>query len=111
MAVVANITIDQGSAFDSTIDVEDAGGNPADLTGYSARGEIRKTYASSNAVTFSASVSDPSNGKINISLSGDQTGAMKAGRYVYDVEVVSSGGVITRVVEGQVEITPRVTRV
>ena len=53
MAVVANITIDQGSVFDSTIDVEDVAGNPADITGYSARGQIRKTYASSNAVDFS----------------------------------------------------------
>ena len=34
---------------------------------------------------------------------------MKAGRYVYDVEI-NSGGTITRVVEGQVEVTPGVTR-
>ena len=110
MAVVANITVDQGSLFDSTIDVEDASGNPADLTGYTARGQIRKTYSSSTAVDFSASVTDPSGGKIKITLTGTQTQGMKAGRYVYDVEVVSSGGSVTRVVEGQVEVTPRVTR-
>lgn len=111
MAVVANITVDQGSLFDSTIDVEDAGGNPADLTGYSARGQIRKTYTSSTAVDFTTAVTDPSNGKIKITLSGTQTANMKPGRYVYDVEVVSSGGSITRVVEGQLEVTPRVTRI
>lgn len=110
MAVVANITIDQGSVFDSTIDVEDVNGNPADITGYSARGQIRKTYASSTAVDFSASVTNPSEGKLKISLTGTQTGAMKPGRYVYDVEVLSSSGAITRVVEGQVEVMPRVTR-
>jgi hypothetical protein len=36
---------------------------------------------------------------------------MKPGRYVYDVEVrVGVNGDITRIVEGQLEITPGVTR-
>ena len=35
---------------------------------------------------------------------------MKAGRYVYDVEITSSAGTKTRVLEGQVEITPGVTQ-
>jgi hypothetical protein len=35
---------------------------------------------------------------------------MTAGRYVYDVEITSSGGEVTRVLEGQVEVTPEVTR-
>ena len=34
---------------------------------------------------------------------------MKPGRYVYDVEITSPGGVTTRVVEGQVEVTAGVT--
>lgn len=110
MAVVANITLDQGSNFDSTIDVEDVNGNAADLTSYTARGQIRKTYTSTSAVSFTASVTNASAGTIGISLTGTQTGNMKAGRYVYDVEVVSSGGNVTRVVEGQVEVMPRVTR-
>jgi hypothetical protein len=35
---------------------------------------------------------------------------MKAGRFVYDVEITASGGAKTRVLEGQVEITPGVTQ-
>ena len=35
---------------------------------------------------------------------------MKPGRYVYDVIVMSDGNVPTRVLEGQLEITPSVTR-
>ena len=34
---------------------------------------------------------------------------MEAGRYVYDVEITSTGGVTTRVLQGQVEVTPGVT--
>ena len=47
---------------------------------------------------------------IQISLTPTQTGALAAGRYVYDVEITDQAGIITRVVEGQVEITPGVTR-
>jgi hypothetical protein len=36
---------------------------------------------------------------------------MKAGRYVYDVEILSSGGTRTRVLEGQLEVTPGVTQI
>ena len=46
-----------------------------------------------------------------ISLTNAQTNAMKAGRYVYDVEITSSGGTKTRVLEGQLEITPGVTTI
>jgi hypothetical protein len=35
---------------------------------------------------------------------------MKFGRYVYDVEITSSGGTVSRVIEGQVEVMPGVTR-
>jgi hypothetical protein len=36
---------------------------------------------------------------------------MKAGRYLYDVEVVqTSTGKVIRVVEGQVEVNPRITQ-
>ena len=50
------------------------------------------------------------NGVLTISLTNTQTNAMKAGRYVYDVEITSSAGTKTRVLEGQVEITPGVTQ-
>ena len=48
-------------------------------------------------------------GEIKIQLSAAQTTAMKAGRYVYDLEITSSGGAVSRVVEGQLEVNPGVT--
>jgi hypothetical protein len=38
------------------------------------------------------------------------TTALSPGRYVYDLIVTSSGGLKTRVVEGQAIVTPGVTR-
>jgi uncharacterized membrane protein YkoI len=111
MAIYANLNADQGSDFFSQITVEGSDGNIFDLTGYTSRGQVRKTYASSTAYDLHAAINNPTNGLISISLSSTQTAAMRPGRYVYDVEIVDAQNVVTRVVEGQVEISPRVTRV
>tara|TARA_B100000287_G_scaffold329767_1_gene314313 strand:- start:936 stop:1271 length:336 start_codon:yes stop_codon:yes gene_type:complete len=111
MAIYANINVDQGSDFFSVITVEDITGNVVDLTGYSAAGQVRKTYASNTiAATFGASITQPTLGKISLTLPATTTSAMKAGRFVYDVEITSSGGTVSRVIEGQVEVLPGVTR-
>ena len=111
MAVYSNMTIDQGTDFSSAIDVTDADGDAVNLTGYSVAGQIRKTYTSSTAVNLTCAVSNAAAGIISIALTAAQSNAMKSGRYVYDVEITSSGGAKTRVLEGQVEITPGVTQI
>ena len=111
MAVYANISIDQGSDFSSTVTVEGSDGLVYALTGHTARGQIRKTYSSSTSIPFVTVINNPEAGKILISLTSTVTAAMKAGRYVYDIEIVQTGtGKVTRVVEGQIEVNPRVTR-
>ena len=111
MAVYANISIDQGSDFTSIVTVEGSDGIAFNLTGYTARGQIRKSYASTTAVNFTAAVSSPSLGQIQLNLTAAQTRSMKAGRYLYDIEVVqTSTSKVIRVVEGQVEINPSITR-
>ena len=112
MAIVANLIMDQGSDFSSTITVEDTIGNPLDLTNYTVRGQVRKTYTSSTSWAFTCTkLTSQGPGKIKIDLTPEQTGSMKSGRYVYDVEIVhTSSAPVIRVVEGQVTVTPRVTR-
>ena len=112
MAIYANLPIDQGTSFSSVINVSGADGLPYNLTGYTVRGQIRKNYTSSTAVSFAASVVAPAtDGKIQLTLTSTQTAAMKPGRYVFDVEIVETAtSAISRVVQGQVEINPRVTR-
>lgn len=111
MAVYSNIVVDQGADYSASIDVADSDGDNIDLSGYTAAGQIRKTYSSSTAVNFTVSVATPASaGVLNISLTSAQTNAMKAGRYVYDIEITNAGGVVTRVLEGQVEVTPGVTQ-
>lgn len=113
MAIYANLPIDQGTDFSSIINVTGADNLAFDLTGYTARGQIRKSYTSSTAVSFTCTVQNPAeNGRIQLTLTSAQTAAMKPGRYLFDVEIIeTSTSAVSRVVQGQVEINPRVTRV
>ena len=111
MAIYANLTVDQGSEFEASVDVIDGDGNAVDLSAFTYHGQIRKTYNSLTAVDFDIELDINQLYTLNISLSAAQSNAMKAGRYVYDVEVVSPSGTVTRVLEGQVELTPSVTRI
>lgn len=49
-------------------------------------------------------------GVITLSLTATLTAGIPATRYVYDLEMISSGGVVTRLLEGYVTVTPEVTR-
>jgi hypothetical protein len=48
-------------------------------------------------------------GQLTLELTDTQTSALEYGRYVYDCVITASGGDKTRVVEGQVVVTPGVT--
>jgi|TARA_B110000444_G_scaffold239497_1_gene253965 hypothetical protein len=43
-------------------------------------------------------------------MSNSTTSGIEEGMYVYDVEITSGGGVVTRIMQGQVTTTPEVTR-
>tara|TARA_B110000285_G_scaffold217947_1_gene266869 strand:- start:46 stop:378 length:333 start_codon:yes stop_codon:yes gene_type:complete len=110
MAIIANLYIDQGTDYTITVDVTDSAGDILDLTGYTATAQIRKTYTSSSlSATFTTSITAAA-GQVTISLTDTQTSALEAGRYVYDLNIESAGGVKTRVIEGQAVVTPGVTR-
>ena len=109
MAVVSNLVIDQGTSFSVIIGYDDLSGNPVDLTGYTARSQMRKSYYSSNAITFTANVSSAIDGEITLSMTAAESANVKAGRYLYDVEI-TSGNTVIRVVEGIVTVMPEITK-
>lgn len=111
MGAAANLYIDQGSTFSTTVYVKNDNETAFDLTGHTAAGQIRKSYSSSTAVDFTLEIADPSTlGQINASLTATQTATLEEGRYVYDIEVTSTSGTVTRVLEGIITVSPQVTR-
>ena len=110
MAIIANLYIDQGTDFSITVDVTDSAGDILNLSGYTAAAQIRKTYESSAiSETFATSIAQ-STGQVTLSLTDTHTSGLTGGRYVYDLNITSSGGNTSRVIEGQAIVTPGVTR-
>jgi len=112
MGAKANILIDQGTDYSTTLTVTGDNGTPTNLTDYTAAGQIRKHYSSTTAIAdFVISFStDRSDGLISATLPRATTEDMPAGRYVYDIEITSSGDKRTRLVEGIATVTPQVTK-
>lgn len=110
MAIKANLVIDQGTDFSATIELVDSDDNIFDLTDYEVASQMRKNYASASATaTFTVSHSG-SGGAIELTLPNTTTALIEPGRYLYDVEITSPGGNVSRVVEGIVTVTPGMTR-
>jgi hypothetical protein len=111
MAAVANLSIDQGATFTSDITVKDINGNVFDLTGYTANAKMAKGYSSTRTRTVISTTfaTDRTTGVLTISLTANQTATLDAERYVYDVEITSSSGSVTRVLEGIITVRPEVS--
>lgn len=110
MAITADLDIDQGSDFVATMDLQNDDETPMNLTGFSVYSQFRKSYMSSIGHTFECQVVNASLGKISLTLSGSYSSSIRAGRYLYDVEIISQNGVKTRVVEGIITINPEITK-
>lgn len=113
MAAKANIVIDQGSDFSTTITVSDDVGNPVNMLGYTGEAHIRKNYASNKFWVFDVDFPLPyADGSVRLRMSRDYTETIPAGRYVYDVEITSGppANERSRLVEGILTMTPSVTR-
>lgn len=109
MSTKINLIIDQGASFETTLNLTDDNDEPVSLVGYTGGGQIRKHYTSSTATNFNITLGG-ANGTVTLALSANSTANLVAGRYVYDIEVTDSGGVVTRLFEGIVTVTPQVTR-
>lgn len=106
-----NLVIDQGSDFALDLAISEDG-SIKDLTGFSARAQMRSTKSSSTvAATFNCTIPAPTSGTIRMSLSNTVSSSISAGTYVYDLEIFTLGDAsVTRLIQGDVTLTQEVTR-
>ena len=110
-----NLTIDQGATFDVTLTWRDEAGSPVDLSGYTARAQIRSQVTSATPLV-DLTVGDGITlgggaGTIRLVIDDTDTAALPAPfDGVWDLEVESGSGVVTRLLAGTVTVTPEVTR-
>jgi hypothetical protein len=106
-----NIFMNQGETFTTSLNLDDSNGTPYNLTGFSVKSKAKKSFYTANAtLVFTASISDANNGVISLSANAATTANIRAGQYVYDAIIIqNSTGVVTRVLEGQLIVSPAVT--
>lgn len=107
------IFIKQGATFQITITWE-VGGALVDITGYTARLQARTSIA---VTTTFISLTDGAGltlggvaGTIIVDLTAAETAAITETIGVYDLELESPGGTVTRLLQGSVTINQEVTR-
>ena len=115
---IADICIFQGATFDQTLFYETGEpSTPVNLTGYTAKMQIR-SKPESKAVILELSTSNgritlnsgSQNGAIRLFISATDTGLLSVcDKAVYDLELYN-GAVTTRILQGNVIISPEVTR-
>lgn len=116
MAQYEEFTIDQGADVTIELNLVDKTDAKKNLASHTVTAKLKKNYSDSSgeATSFSTLITDATNGVATLSLTNSQTDSLKAGRYVYDVELSftdSSGStIIERILEGRIQVTPSVTK-
>ena len=112
MATKHDLTIEQGATLQLTLTIYDEAGSAMDLSNYTGRMHGRLKVASTT--TFfewdSDEITCNADGTIDIVVSATDTAALDFTRGVYDLEIESDGGVVTRIIEGTVTLSKEVTR-
>lgn len=120
-----NFTCEQGATFTRLIELEepdlvaDPTGEtfvPLNISGYTARMQVRRTVDSANTLVtlttenggLTVNPSDEEN-QILISMSDSVTASISTSG-VYDLEIESPDGTVSRILQGAVNLSPEVTR-
>jgi hypothetical protein len=113
LAGLLDIEIEQGATFELVFIYQDEAGNPFDLTGMTARMQLRRTYNSPDALLTLTTENSrititPLLGKIVLNISATDTTPL-TGSGVYDLELVN-GSVVNRILEGSFKICLEATK-
>ena len=95
--------------FNATVDTD---GTPWDFTSYTAKMQVREsTVANTTLLSLSTSnyIALDASGGISITVPASIMNDVPDGRWVYDFEVTSAGGVKTTLLQGAFIVSPQVT--
>jgi hypothetical protein len=113
-ATTYDLLIEQGATYSQVITYKD-NGVAVNLTGYTARMQVRATLESASTLVELTTANSRialggAAGTITLTISATDTAGLTAGRGVYDLELVSGSGIVTRLLQGVATISRNVTR-
>jgi hypothetical protein len=114
MAGQKNFEVDQNATFSFVLEYKDDNGNAIDLTGASAKMQVRDTAGGTKlAVTLTSPSGgitiDPTNGKLTVKLTPTQTTKLFYPKSSYDIMLIDSNANKTKLLEGFMTLSRSVT--
>jgi hypothetical protein len=108
-----DLCLPQGATWDLQM-IWEADNVPVDLSGYTARMMLRVAPEDATPTvalsTTNGTMSVMSNGTIALNYSAASSSAVTAATYVYDMELVTAGGNVRRLIEGRAVVSREITR-
>jgi hypothetical protein len=110
-----DFTIYQGATFSRVLTWKDEAEALINLTGYTARMQIRTNKDAADPIltltTENGGIAlGGAAGTITLTITATASAAITESEGVYDLELISGSGVVTRLLQGAVEINKEVTR-
>jgi hypothetical protein len=114
MAGQKNWEVDQNTTFTFVIEYKDSNGDPINLTGATAKMQVRDTKGGSKLAFTLTSPSggitiDPLVGKLTVRMTPTQTNKLFYPKSSYDLMLIDANAIKTKLVEGFLTLSRSVT--
>jgi hypothetical protein len=109
MAAVYNITLDQGADWSRDLFLATSTQGTIDVSGRTFKAEIRQYPSGTVATAIACSVVSASGGQVRMSVTSAASLLVPTAGARYDLFMVTSAGVSTRLLAGSVSVNPRIT--
>ena len=111
---VYDILVDQGATLNRALFIKDPAKKALDITDYTARMHIRDSVDSANIIEILTTeneqiVIDGLDGRVDILLTPTETQALALEKYVYDLELESPEGYVTKIISGKLTVRSEIT--
>lgn len=111
---VYDILVDQGATLNRAFFIKNPAKRPIDLSSYTARMHIRDLTVSLDIIETLTTeteqiVIDGLDGRVDILLTPAETEALTAKKYVYDLELESPEGEVTKILSGSLTVRSEIT--
>ena len=101
---VINIVIPQGTDFEEIFSSQETDGSTSNLDNFTGVSRLKKHPSSVTSYDFTVGITSTT-GQVSVAMTAGLTVQIKPGRYNYDVYLTSPSGEVSRLVEGQAEVT------
>lgn len=111
-----HFVIEQGATFNQTLTLKDSSGTVINLTGYtSGEMDLRENPEATSAIVTLTTANSGitlggAAGTVTLLISSTNTANLTAGDGVYDLEITSGNGVVTRLLEGTYSVRRNISR-